>query len=219
MVKDFFGTIFGKDIINDEFFDTVDNILKNTRSTFHTIREEYQNGELVSKDEEKYENVKKTLNIHQSAIDGEKPHCCNKVCCDKDICKCKDSESPSADILTDKTTTSELDESVKARITSLSELEGDIYVANSDADFIINNATSLNDADKKPSEAIKNVSEDLGTEYSKAVIAQANKIKDLYESLSKRYSELLAENEELKEQLNTAKDKLTEISKICASSK
>ena len=218
MAKDFFGTIFGKDILNDEFFDTVDNILKNTCSTFHTIREEYQNGELVSKDEEKYENGKKTLNIHQSAIDGEKPHCCNKVCCDKDICKCKDSESPSADILTDKTTTSELDESVKARITSLSELEGDIYVANRDFDFI-KNATSLNDADKKLSEANKNVSEDLGTEYSKAVIAQANKIKDLYESLSKRYSELLAENEELKEQLNTAKEKLTEISKICASSK
>lgn len=218
MAKDFFGTIFGKDIINDEFFDTVDNILKNTCSTFHTIREEYQNGELVSKDEEKYENGKKTLNIHQSAIDGEKPHCCNKVCCDKDICKCKDSESPSADILTDKTTTSELDESVKARITGLSELEGDIYVANSNVDFI-KNATSLNDADKKPSEAIKNVSEDLSLEYSKAVIAQANKIKDLYESLSKRYSELLAENEELKEQLNTAKEKLTEISKICASSK
>ena len=218
MTKDFFGTIFGKDILNDEFFDTVDNILKNTRSTFHTIREEYQNGELVSKDEEKYENGKKTLNIHQSAIDGEKPHCCNKVCCDKDICKCKDSESPSADILTDKITTSELDESVKARITSLSEFEGDIYAANRDFDFI-NNATSLNDADKKLSEANKNVSEDLGTEYSKAVIAQANKIKELYESLSKRYSELLAENEELKEQLNTAKEKLTEISKICESNK
>ena len=218
MTKDFFGTIFGKDILNDEFFDTVDNILKNTQSTFHTIREEYQNGELVSKDEEKYENGKKTLNIHQSAIDGEKPHCCNKVCCDKDICKCKDSESPSADILTDKTTTSELDESVKARITSLSELEGDIYAANRDFDFI-NNATSLNDADKKLSEANKNVSEDLGTEYSKAVIAQANKIKELYESLSKRYSELLAENEELKGQLNTAKEKLTEINKICESNK
>ena len=218
MTKDFFGTIFGKDILNDEFFDTVDNILKNTQSTFHTIREEYQNGELVSKDEEKYENGKKTLNIHQSAIDGEKPHCCNKVCCDKDICKCKDSESPSADILTDKRTTSELDESVKARITSLSELEGDIYAANSDFDFI-NNTTSLNDADKKSSEAIKNVSEDLSLEYSKAVIAQANKIKDLYESLSKRYSELLAENEELKGQLNTAKEKLTEISKICESNK
>lgn len=218
MTKDFFGTIFGKDILNDEFFDTVDNILKNTQSTFHTIREEYQNGELVSKDEEKYENGKKTLNIHQSAIDGEKPHCCNKVCCDKDICKCKDSESPSADILTDKITTSELDESVKARITSLSEFEGDIYAANRDFDFI-NNATSLNDADKKLSEANKNVSEDLGTEYSKAVIAQANKIKELYESLSKRYSELLAENEELKGQLNTAKEKLTEINKICESNK
>lgn len=218
MTKDFFGTIFGKDILNDEFFDTVDNILKNTQSTFHTIREEYQNGELVSKDEEKYENGKKTLNIHQSAIDGEKPHCCNKVCCDKDICKCKDSESPSADILTDKITTSELDDSVKARITSLSGFEGDIYAANSNFDFI-KNATSLNDADKKMSEANKNVSEDLGTEYSKAVIAQANKIKDLYESLSKRYSELLAENEELKGQLNTAKEKLTEINKICESNK
>lgn len=49
-------------------------------------------------------------------------------------------------------------DSVKARITSLSGFEGDTYVANSDVDFI-NNATSLNDADKKLSEAIKNVSE------------------------------------------------------------
>ena len=49
-------------------------------------------------------------------------------------------------------------DSVKARITSLSGFEGDTYVANSDVDFI-NNATSLNDADKKLSEAIKNVSD------------------------------------------------------------
>ena len=48
-------------------------------------------------------------------------------------------------------------DSVKARITNLSGFEG-IYVANSDADFI-NNATSLNDADKKLSAAIKNVSD------------------------------------------------------------
>lgn len=45
-------------------------------------------------------------------------------------------------------------DSVKARITSLSGFESDTYVANSDVDFI-NNATSLNDADKKLSEAIK----------------------------------------------------------------
>lgn len=49
-------------------------------------------------------------------------------------------------------------DSVKARITSLSGFAGETYVANSDADFI-NNATSLNDADKKLSEAIKNVSD------------------------------------------------------------
>lgn len=49
-------------------------------------------------------------------------------------------------------------ESVKARITSLSGFEGDTYVANSDVDFI-NNATSLNDADKKLSAAIKSVSD------------------------------------------------------------
>ena len=49
-------------------------------------------------------------------------------------------------------------DSVKARITSLSGFEGNAYVANSDVDFI-NNATSLNDADKKLSEAIKNVSD------------------------------------------------------------
>lgn len=53
------------------------------------------------------------------------------------------------------------DESVSAalnRITNLSGFEGDTYVANRDVDFI-NNATSLNDADKKLSEAIKNVSD------------------------------------------------------------
>lgn len=49
-------------------------------------------------------------------------------------------------------------DSVKARITNLSGFEGDTYVANSDADFI-NNAASLNDADKKLSEAIKSVSD------------------------------------------------------------
>ena len=49
-------------------------------------------------------------------------------------------------------------DSVKARITSLSGFEGDTYVANSSVDFI-NNATSLNDADKKLSEAIKSVSD------------------------------------------------------------
>lgn len=48
-------------------------------------------------------------------------------------------------------------DSVKVRITNLSGFEGDTYVANSDFDFI-NNATSLNDADKKLSAAIKEVS-------------------------------------------------------------
>lgn len=53
------------------------------------------------------------------------------------------------------------DESVSAalnRITNLSGFEGNTYAPNSDVDFI-NNATSLNDADKKLSEAIKNVSD------------------------------------------------------------
>ena len=49
-------------------------------------------------------------------------------------------------------------DSVKDRITNLSGFAGDTYVANSDVDFI-NNATSLNDADKKLSAAIKNVSD------------------------------------------------------------
>lgn len=48
--------------------------------------------------------------------------------------------------------------SVKARITNLSGFEGDTYVANTGVDFI-NNATSLNDADKKLSAAIKGVSD------------------------------------------------------------
>lgn len=49
-------------------------------------------------------------------------------------------------------------DSVKARITNLSGFEGDTYVANTGVDFI-NNATSLNDADKKLSAAIKGVSD------------------------------------------------------------
>ena len=58
-------------------------------------------------------------------------------------------------------------DSVKVRITSLSGFEGDTYVANSNADFI-NNATSLNDADVKLSEAIKNVS-DVSKEAVKSI--------------------------------------------------
>lgn len=56
---------------------------------------------------------------------------------------------------------------VKVRITSLSGFEGDTYDANSNADFI-NNATSLNDADVKLSEAIKNVS-DVSKEAVKSI--------------------------------------------------
>ena len=62
------------------------------------------------------------------------------------------------------------DESVSAaldRITNLSGFEGNTYTANSDADFI-NNATSLNDADVKLSEAIKNVS-DVSKEAVKSI--------------------------------------------------
>lgn len=70
-------------------------------------------------------------------------------------------------------------DSVKVRITSLSGFEGDTYVANSDADFI-NNATSLNDADVKLSEAIKNVS-DVSKEAVKS-IEQFKKVDGEYTS-------------------------------------
>lgn len=80
---------------------------------------------------------------------------------------------------------------VKARITSLSGFEGDTYVANSDADFI-NNATSLNDADKKLSEAIKNVS-DVSKEAVKS-IEQVKKADEYTSADADKYRVTKADN-------------------------
>lgn len=82
-------------------------------------------------------------------------------------------------------------DSVKARITSLSGFEGDTYVANSDVDFI-NNATSLNDADKKLSEAIKNVS-DVSKEAVKS-IEQVKKVDEYTPADADKYRVTKADN-------------------------
>ena len=55
------GSAFGS-----EFFKALDEATKNIQTNVHTVCEKWKNGELVSKDEEKYENGKKTLDVHQS---------------------------------------------------------------------------------------------------------------------------------------------------------
>lgn len=74
MAKDFFENFFSNGVLGDEFFKALDDVTKNIQTNVHTVCEKWKNGELVSKDEEKYENGKKTLDVHQSKrIDGDNP--------------------------------------------------------------------------------------------------------------------------------------------------
>ena len=92
MTKNFFEQLFEKNNLNNDVLNVLDDILKNTQSVFHNVKEECENGELVSKDEEKYENVKKTVDVHQT-VGTEKKSPCNKDNCvnyDKHVCNsCK----------------------------------------------------------------------------------------------------------------------------------
>lgn len=66
MAIDFIDKMISNSVLGDEFFKALDEVTKNIQTNVHTVCEKWKNGELVSKDEEKYENGKKTLDIHQS---------------------------------------------------------------------------------------------------------------------------------------------------------
>ena len=66
MAMDFFEKMMDGSVFGSEFFKAFDEATKNIQTNVHTVCEKWKNGELVSKDEEKYENGKKTLDVHQS---------------------------------------------------------------------------------------------------------------------------------------------------------
>ena len=66
MAMDFFEKVMNGSAFGSEFFKALDEATKNIQTNVHTVCEKWKNGELVSKDEEKYENGKKTLDVHQS---------------------------------------------------------------------------------------------------------------------------------------------------------
>lgn len=66
MTMDFFEKVMNDSAFGSEFFKALDEVTKNIQTNVHTVCEKWKNGELVSKDEEKYENGKKTLDVHQS---------------------------------------------------------------------------------------------------------------------------------------------------------
>lgn len=66
MAMDFFEKVMNGSAFGSEFFKVLDEATKNIQTNVHTVCEKWKNGELVSKDEEKYENGKKTLDVHQS---------------------------------------------------------------------------------------------------------------------------------------------------------
>lgn len=102
MAKDFFEKMFGEGILNDEFFKTIDEMTKNLQTSVHTICEKYQNGEMVSKDEEKYENGKKTLDIHQSKEIEEKEKIADSCKCEVPCDNCKAKASSAAEALAER---------------------------------------------------------------------------------------------------------------------
>ena len=66
MAMDFFEKMMNCSVLGSDFFKAFDEATKNIQTNVHTVCEKWKNGELVSKDEEKYENGKKTLDVHQS---------------------------------------------------------------------------------------------------------------------------------------------------------
>ena len=86
MSKNFFEQLFEKNNLNSDVLNALDDILKNTQTFFHTVKEEWENGELVSKDEEKYENGKKTVDIHQTVGTEKNKDNCVTNHYDKHVC-------------------------------------------------------------------------------------------------------------------------------------
>lgn len=66
MAINFIDKMISDSVLGDEFFKALDEVTKNIQTNVHTVCEKWKNGELISKDEEKYENGKKTLDVHQS---------------------------------------------------------------------------------------------------------------------------------------------------------
>ena len=106
MTMDFFEKVMNGSAFGSEFFKALDEATKNIQTNVHTVCEKWKNGELVSKDEEKYENGKKTLDVHQSKnieIEGnpvktdENKGCICTGSCDSDggcnKCSCGKNES------------------------------------------------------------------------------------------------------------------------------
>ena len=106
MAMDFFEKMMNCSVLGSDFFKAFDEATKNIQTNVHTICEKWKNGELVSKDEEKYENGKKTLDVHQSKnieIEGNpvktdenngcvrSDSCGSDGCCNK--CSCGKNES------------------------------------------------------------------------------------------------------------------------------
>ena len=106
MAMDFFEKMMNCSVLGSDFFKAFDEATKNIQTNVHTVCEKWKNGELVSKDEEKYENGKKTLDVHQSKnieIEGNpvktdenngcvrSDSCGSDGCCNK--CSCGKNES------------------------------------------------------------------------------------------------------------------------------
>lgn len=102
MAKDFFEKMFSDGIFNDDFFKSIDEMTKNLQTSVHTICEKYQNGEMVSKDEEKYENGKKTLDIHQSKNVEDEAKVTDNCKCNIPCSSCKAKASSAADALEER---------------------------------------------------------------------------------------------------------------------
>lgn len=84
MNEDFINGVFSNGVLGSEFFKALDDVTKNIQTSVHTVCEKWKNGEMISKDEEKYENGKKTLDVHRSkniedvGSDGNTADGCNK---------------------------------------------------------------------------------------------------------------------------------------------
>lgn len=167
MAMDFFEKVMNGSALGSEFFKALDEATKNIQTNVHTVCEKWKNGELVSKDEEKYENGKKTLDVHQSKniesegnpvkSDENKGCVCSGSCgCNK--CSCNKNESdvnPEDEInrLTLKI------EELSNRNKELYELNKDIQKANDDLLYRNNSLVKENTSLKAKLDKFKNLFE------------------------------------------------------------
>jgi len=88
MAIDFIDKMVSDSVLGDEFFKALDEVTKNIQTNVHTVCEKWKNGELISKDEEKYENGKKTLDVHQSKNIEVEDKDEDKGCVSSNSCNC-----------------------------------------------------------------------------------------------------------------------------------